>query len=176
MADLNLKLLYSREQIAREVKRVAGEITRDFAGEEVILVAVLKGALLFVSDLMRELDLDARIDFVRLASYGSEMVSSGVVEIRRELEFSLQDRHVIIVEDIVDSGHTLEFLYHRLMQQQPRTLKICTLVDKRARREAEIEPDYAGLVMDDGFIVGYGLDFDEKYRNLPEIYVADVPA
>lgn len=176
MADLNLKLLYSREQIAREVKRVAREITRDFAGEEVILVAVLKGALLFVSDLMRELDLDARIDFVRLASYGSEMVSSGVVEVRRELEFSLRDRHVIIVEDIVDSGHTLEFLYHRLMQQQPRTLKICTLVDKRARREAEIEPDYAGLVMDDGFIVGYGLDYDEKYRNLPEIYVAEVHA
>jgi len=174
MADLDLKLLYTREQIAREVRRVAGEITRDFAGEEVILVAVLKGALLFVSDLMRELDLDARIDFVRLASYGSETVSPGVVEMRRDLEFSLRDRHVIIVEDIVDSGHTLEFLYHRLMQQQPRTLKICTLVDKRARREAEIEPDYAGLVMDDGFIVGYGLDHDEKYRNLPEIYVAEV--
>lgn len=173
MADLDLKLLYSREQIAREVKRIGAEINRDFAGEEVILVAVLKGALLFVSDLMRELDLDARVDFIRLASYGSEMVSSGVVEIRRNLEFSLRDRNVIVVEDIVDSGNTLEFLYHRLQQQQPRCLKICTLIDKRARREAEIEPDYAGLVMDDGFIVGYGLDYDEKYRNLPEIYVAE---
>lgn len=172
MSELDLELLYSREQIAQEVKRVGAEISRDYAGEELILVAVLKGALLFVSDLMRELDLDARVDFVRLASYGSEMVSSGVVELRRNLEFSLRDRHVIIVEDIVDSGHTLEFLYHRLMQQEPKSLKICTLIDKRARREAEIEPDYAGLVMDDGFIVGYGLDYDEKYRNLPEIYIA----
>ena len=173
MNELELKLLYSRERIAQEVKRVGAEISRDYQGQEVILVAVLKGALLFVSDLMRELDLDAKVDFVRLASYGSETVSSGVVEIRRNLEFSLRDRHVIIVEDIVDSGNTLEFLYHRLMQQEPRSLKICTLIDKRARREVEIEPDYAGLVMDDGFIVGYGLDYDERYRNLPEIYVCE---
>lgn len=176
MADLELKLLFSREQIAREVKRIGAQISRDYAGEQIILVAVLKGSLLFVADLMRELDLDARVDFVRLASYGSDTVSSGVVEIRRNLEFSLRDRHVIIVEDIVDSGHTLEFLYHRLMQQEPRSLKICTLIDKRARREVEIEPDYAGLVMEDGFIVGYGLDYDEKYRNLPEIYVAEASA
>ena len=154
MSDLDLKLLFSRERIASEVKRVGAEISRDYAGEEIILVAVLKGALLFVSHLL------------------PETVSSGVVELRRNLEFSLRDRHVIIVEDIVDSGHTLEFLYHRLMQQQPRSLKICTLIDKRARREAEIEADYIGLVMDDGFIVGYGLDYDEKFRNLPDIYVA----
>ena len=171
MEHLKLTPLFTRERIEAEVRRVAGEINRDFQGKPVVLVGVLKGALLFLADLVRHLDLDVQIDFVRLASYGSETISSGLVELRKDLELSLRDRHVIVVEDILDSGHTLEFLCTRLLQQEPQSLHVCTLIDKRARRESAVEPDYVGLVMDDGFIVGYGLDLDERYRHLPEIYL-----
>ncbi len=168
-----MKILYSREHIAQEVKRLGQEITRDYPQRDILLVGVLKGSFLFIADLIREIESPTMVDFVRLASYGSDTQSSGIIEFRKELEMPIRGRDVIIVEDIVDSGYTLECLYNKLLLQEPRSLKICTLIDKRARREVEIEADYIGMTMNDGFIIGYGLDYDEHYRNLPDIYTVE---
>ncbi|PLX85862.1 MAG: hypoxanthine phosphoribosyltransferase [Desulfuromonas sp.] len=168
-----MDVLYPRDRIAAEVDRLGQEISTDYAGDEVMLVAVLKGSFLFVADLIRAIEIPAKIDFVRLASYGSGTQTSGIIEFRKDLEMPIRDRNVIIVEDIVDSGFTLECLYNKLLLQNPKSLKICTLIDKRARREVDIEADYVGLTMDDGFIVGYGLDYDERYRDLPDIHVIE---
>jgi len=173
MVDDNRRVLFSREKIAAEIKRIGQEISNDFQGQEVMLVGVLKGSFLFIADLIREIEIPSVIDFVRLASYGSGTQTSGIIEFRKELEMPIRDRNVIIVEDIVDSGYTLECLYNKLLLQEPRTLKICTLIDKTARREVQIDADYVGITMDDGFIIGYGLDHDEKYRNLPDIYLVE---
>ncbi|WP_244148353.1 hypoxanthine phosphoribosyltransferase [Geoalkalibacter ferrihydriticus] len=166
-----MDLLYSRERISTEITRLAQEIDRDYQDQEVLLVVVLKGSLLFAADLLRALKVSASIDFVRLASYGSETQASGIVEFRYNLETPIRDRNVIIVEDIVDSGYTLESLFNKLLHQQPRSLKICALLDKRARREVDIEADYVGITMEDGFVVGYGLDYNEKYRQFADIYL-----
>lgn len=171
MPQARLQLLYSRDQIAEQVQRLGREITRDYQNREILLVGVLKGSFLFFADLVRTIEVPILIDFVRLASYGSDTQSSGIVEMRKDLELPIRGRDVIIVEDIVDSGLTLESLYHRLLLRNPESLRICTLIDKRSRREVAIEPDYVGIAMEDGFIVGYGLDYDERYRNLPDIYL-----
>ena len=145
MAEQNRKVLFSRERIATEIKRIGQEISRDYGDQEIMLVGVLKGSFLFIADLIRELETPAVVDFVRLASYGSGTQTSGIIEFRKELEMPINDRHVIIVEDIVDSGYTLECLYNKLLLQKPRSLKICTLIDKQARREVDIEADYIGI-------------------------------
>ena len=173
MTEQNRRILFSRERIATEIKRLGQEISRDYGDQEIILVGVLKGSFVFIADLIREIESPSVIDFVRLASYGSGTTTSGIIEFRKGLEMPIRDRHVIIIEDIVDSGYTLECLYNKFLLQEPRSLKICTLIDKRARREVEIEADYIGISMEDGFIIGYGLDHDEKYRNLPDIYLVE---
>lgn len=173
MMEQTRRVLFSRERIATEIKRLGQEITQDYGDQEIMLVGVLKGSFLFVADLIREIKTPSVIDFVRLASYGSGTKTSGIIEFRKELEMPIRDRHVIIVEDIIDSGYTLECLYNKFLLQEPRSLKICTLIDKKARREVEIEADYVGITMDDGFIIGYGLDHDEKYRDLPDIYLVE---
>lgn len=173
MSEQSRRVLFSRERIAAEIKRIGQEISHDFQGQEVMLVGVLKGSFLFIADLIREIEVPSVVDFVRLASYGSGTQTSGIIEFRKELEMPIRDRNVIIVEDIVDSGYTLECLYNKLLLQEPRSLKICTLIDKTARREVEINADYIGISMEDGFIIGYGLDHDEKYRNLPDIYLVE---
>ncbi|NOY12771.1 MAG: hypoxanthine phosphoribosyltransferase [Deltaproteobacteria bacterium] len=173
MPEQNRRILFTREKIATEVRRLGQEISRDYGDQEIMLVGVLKGSFLFLADLIREIETPTVVDFVRLASYGSGTQTSGIIEFRKELEMPIRDRDVIIVEDIVDSGYTLECLYNKLLLQQPRSLKICTLIDKRARREVDIEADYVGISMDDGFIIGYGLDHDERYRNLPDIYLVE---
>lgn len=173
MNSQGMKVLFSRDQIAAEIERLGREISVDYHDKEVMLVGVLKGSFLFIADLIRAIEVPSVIDFVRLASYGSDTQSSGIIEFRKELEMPIAGRDVIIVEDIVDSGFTLECLYNKLLLQNPNSLKICTLIDKRGRREVEIEADYVGITMDDGFIVGYGLDYDEKYRNLPDIYIVE---
>lgn len=173
MTKHQLKLLYSRRQIATQVNRVAEEISGDYPNQEILLVGVLKGSFLFIADLARAISVPVVIDFVRLASYGSETRSSGIVEFRKDLELPIRGRDVIIVEDIVDSGFTLETLYYQLSLREPKSLKICTLINKTGRREVDIAPDYVGLTLDDGFIVGYGLDYDEQYRNLPDIYLVE---
>jgi hypoxanthine phosphoribosyltransferase len=173
MKQHSLKLLYSADQIAVQVRHIAAQINREYAGRELLLVGVLKGSFLFIADLCRHLTPAVSIDFVRLASYGSDTHSSGIIEFRKDLEMPIKGKHVIIVEDIIDSGYTLQSLYHRLLDRNPASLKICTLLDKRSRREVEIEADFVGITMDDGFIVGYGLDYDENYRHLADIFLVE---
>lgn len=171
MLEANLSLLYSQERIAVEVSRLAEEINRDYSGREILVVGVLKGSFLFIADLVRQLTVPVTIDFMRLASYGSETQSSGIVELRKDIELPVQGRDLLIVEDIVDSGLTLDTLHTKLMQKKPGSLKICTLIEKTGQREGSIKPDYVGLSMESGFIVGYGLDFNEQYRQLPDIHL-----
>jgi hypoxanthine phosphoribosyltransferase len=171
MLEANLSLLYSQKRIAAEVSRLAKEINRDYAGREILVVGILKGSFLFIADLVRQLTVPVTIDFMRLASYGTETQSSGIVELRKDIELPVQGKDLLIVEDIVDSGLTLDTLYTKLMQKKPGSLKICTLIEKTGQREGSIKPDYVGLSIESGFIVGYGLDFNEQYRQLPDIHL-----
>jgi hypoxanthine phosphoribosyltransferase len=171
MLEANLSLLYSQKRIAAEVSRLAKEINRDYAGREILVVGILKGSFLFIADLVRQLTVPVTIDFMRLASYGTETQSSVIVELRKDIELPVQGKDLLIVEDIVDSGLTLDTLYTKLMQKKPGSLKICTLIEKTGQREGSIKPDYVGLSIESGFIVGYGLDFNEQYRQLPDIHL-----
>ncbi len=168
---LTMKPLFTARQIADRIGELAGEIDRDYQGREILMIAVLKGSFLFVADLIRAVKTPSVIDFVRLASYGSATQSSGIIELRKDIEMSIKGRDVLVVEDIVDSGLTLESLRTMLLNRQPASLRICTLIDKKAHRVTEVPVDYVGFAMDDGFIVGYGLDLDERYRDLPDICV-----
>jgi len=170
MDKRRLNRLLTAEEIISIVKNLADQISRDYAGKELILVCILKGAFMFLSDLIRHLRIPVKIDFVRLASYGAGMKSSGLVEISKDIEIPIEGKDVLIIEDIVDSGRTLQFLKERLALSNPRSIKICALLDKKARREVKVEADYLGKEIEDIFILGYGIDFNEDYRNLPEIY------
>ena len=170
MEEYRLYPLLSREQIESIVRDLADRISKDYDQREVVLVCILKGAFMFLSDLVRHLRMPLQIDFVRLASYGSEMKSTGKIEITKDIETPLEGKDVLIIEDIIDSGRTLLFLKERISLANPRSVKICALLDKKARREVEIDGDYIGKEIEDVFIVGYGIDFNEAYRNLPEIY------
>ncbi len=169
----NKKVLYTKEAISRRVAELAEEISRDYRGREPVLIGVLKGAFIFMADLIRCLKVPCVIDFVRVASYGSGSTSSGNVIIKKDIETDITGKDVLIIEDIVDTGITMRFLVERLKEKNPRSLKVCAFIDKRARRKVEFEADYVGFTMEDGFIVGYGLDFDEKSRFHPEVYVVD---
>ena len=165
------EILFSEEVIRNRVKALGEQISRDYAGKEIVCIGVLKGCFVFMADLVRELDLDCSIDFMAVSSYGSGTVTTGAVKIGKDISANIEDRDVLIIEDILDSGVTLSYLREFLMQRKPASIKICTLFDKPARRRADIKADYVGLVCPDEFIVGYGLDYDEKYRNLPYIGV-----
>jgi hypoxanthine phosphoribosyltransferase len=164
------KILFSEEQLEKKVAQLGKEITEDYKGKELILVGVLKGANIFMSDLMRAIRLPIKIDFIAVSSYGSSTKSSGVVKFIKDLDYSIEDKHVLIVEDIIDTGLTLHYLCKNLLSRRPKSLKICTLLDKPERRKINIKIDYKGFDIPDEFIVGYGIDYAEKYRNLP--YVA----
>lgn len=170
MDQHHLHRLLTAKEITSIVKKLADQISRDYVGKELILVCILKGAFMFLSDLVRHLEIPVKIDFVRLASYGSGMKTSGRIEITKDLELPIEGKDVLIVEDIIDSGHTLQFLKDRIILSNPRSVKICALLDKKARREVAMEADYLGIDVEDVFIVGYGIDFNENYRNLSEIY------
>ena len=162
-------VLFSEQELQDCVKRIAGEITRDYAGQEPVFVGVLKGSFIFIADLMRHVDLHCSVDFMAVSSYGKGSVTTGAVKINKDLGENIEGKHVIMVEDILDSGLTLSYLTKYLMQRKPASIKIATLLDKPARRRAEVKPDYVGFEVPDAFVVGYGLDFAEKYRNLPYI-------
>ena len=168
-----LKPLFSREEIREAVKRLAAEISRDYSGEEVVCVCVLKGSFMFTADLVRELEIPAMVEFMRVSSYGSGMSSKGEVTITKDIEMDIHGKNVLILEDIVDSGLTLKWIWNKLLARNPKTLKIVCLVDKKARRKVDIPCDYVGLTIEDGFIVGYGIDYAEKYRNLPDMLVVE---
>jgi hypoxanthine phosphoribosyltransferase len=164
------RCLISREDIARRVEELAGQISRDYAHRDLVVVGVLKGAFIFLADLVRALPFPVEVDFVRLKSYGAGTTSSGEINITKDVEDPLKDRDVLIVEDIVDLGLTLDFLRKHLLTHHPRSLKICCLIDKRERRRVEVPLDYTGFVVEKGFLVGYGLDCGEKNRTWPEVY------
>lgn len=167
------KILYSEEKISEKVKEIAQLITKDYMGKEVLLVGVLKGANMFMCDLMRHIELPVTIDFMAVSSYGMATESSGVVKILKDLDNSIEGKNVIIIEDIIDTGLTLKYICKNLLSRKPSSLKICTLLDKPERRTAEIIVDYKGFDIPDEFIVGYGIDYAEKFRNLPYIGILD---
>jgi len=170
-ADIKEELLLTREQIAKRVKEMGAQITEDFKGKELTVICILKGAAVFFVDLIREIDLPMTMDFMAISSYGSATKSSGVVRILKDLDKPINGRHVLVVEDIVDSGMTLSFLRENLLSRGAASLKIATLLDKPERRRVPLHVDYYGFLIPDEFVVGYGLDYDEKYRNLPDIGV-----
>jgi hypoxanthine phosphoribosyltransferase len=167
----NMEVLLDRKQIADGVARVGQEITRDFAGQSVILVGVLKGACLFLSDLARQIELEATFDFIAVRSYGTKKESAGEVQLIKDVTTPLEDKNVILVEDILDTGLTFTFLKKLLMARKPRTLKFAALLDKPSRRQQPVEADYVGFKIPDKFVVGYGLDYAERFRNLPDICI-----
>ena len=150
---------------------MAGRISLDYTGKEPILIGVLNGVVFFFADLAMEMTIPVRIDFVRAASYGSGMTSSGTIKLTKDVEIPVRDEPVIIVEDIVDTGQTLNLIVKRLEDRDPESIKICALIDKLERREEEVKIDYYGFQIKKGFLVGYGLDHDERYRSLPDIFV-----
>ena len=168
-----LKLLFSKKEIAEVVARLAHEISADYANKKVVLIGVLKGAFVFLADLVRQLTIPVEIEFMRIASYGSQKESSGAIIIKKDVEISLEGKDILVIEDIVDTGLSLTFLLDHLRARNPSSLKVCALVDKQSRREVDVQVDYTGFAMDEGFIVGYGIDFNEGYRALPEIFVVD---
>ncbi len=160
----------SRAEISQKVQGLAQRISEDYTGKELVVLGVLKGCFIFLADLIREITIPVLVDFVRLASYGSNTKSSGTIRITKEAELDIRDRDVLIVEDIIDSGVTIAFLLDHLKSFSPKSVKVCTFIDKSERREVQVPIDYAGIMVEQGFLVGYGLDFDEKYRALPAIY------
>ncbi len=170
MAD-KLEILLPEHEIRKRVKELAGEINRDFAGEELLVVGILKGAFVFLADLVRELEVEVKIDFMDVSSYGLTTESSGEVRIMKDLEQPIEGQNVLIVEDIIDSGSTLKYILEMLGGRHPRVLKICTFLDKPDRRRVEVVPDYNGFSIPDHFVVGYGLDYAEKYRHLPGVCI-----
>jgi hypoxanthine phosphoribosyltransferase len=161
------EVLVSAEDLQRRVRELGEQISRDYARKPLLLVGVLKGAVFFLSDLMRFIDIPVEVDFMAVASYGSATDSSGVVRILKDLDAAIEGRDVLIVEDIVDSGLTLQYLLRNLGSRNPRTLEVCALLVKPARRKVELPTRYIGFEIEDRFVVGYGLDYAERYRNLP---------
>ncbi|MCR1954954.1 hypoxanthine phosphoribosyltransferase [Clostridioides mangenotii] len=166
-------VMLSEEEIKAKVYELAKQIEQDYKGEDVLVVGILKGASVFVADLIRCIDLDVNIDFMSVSSYGAGTATSGTVKILKDLDVDIEGKNVLVVEDIIDSGLTLSNLVATLETRKPKSLKLCTLLDKPERRTADIHVDYVGFVIDDKFIVGYGIDYDEKYRNLPYIAIVE---
>ena len=167
------KVLFSRTQIEERVKALARQISEDANGRELVLIGVLNGAFIFLADLARAMESVVTVDFVRLASYGSEMTTSGNVKITKDLEVDISGKHVIIVEDIFDTGRSVKFLQDHIQKRNPASLKLCVLLWKHEREKFSIRPHYVGFEFKKGFILGYGLDYFQQYRNLPDILVLE---
>ena len=173
--DKNFTKYLNRHEIDAAVQNVANRINTDYEGKSVVLVGVLKGAIVFMADLVRHLKMDLEVEFVRLSSYGKARASSGTVTILKDIQGDIRGKHVLIVEEIIDSGRTLKFLYDRLKQSGPASVEIVTLLDKASKRVVEVPVKYVGRAIDDQFLVGYGLDLEERCRNLPDVYYLKYP-
>ena len=167
------KILFSRKEIAATVKRLAAEINRDYRGKNPLLIGILKGSFMFMADLVRLLDFPLAVDFIRLSSYGSGRESSGKIKVVPGLSTPVKGRDVLVIEDIVDTGLTVAFLLDYLRKKRPSSLKLCALTDKPSRRRLPLTIDYLGFTVPDKFLVGYGLDWNEKYRHLPDICILE---
>lgn len=165
------KVLIDEKKLQKRIKELADEISRDYAGKKPLFIGILKGSVFFITDLLRYLTIPAQMDFMAVSSYGAGTKSSGEVKVLKDLSAPISGKDVIIVEDIVDSGNTLSYLKRLLVSRNPASIKICTLLDKPDRRKTDVVTDYSGFVIPDEFVVGYGLDYDEDYRQCPEVYV-----
>ncbi len=163
------KVLISTEELQKRIAEMGREISREYAGKEILMIGVLRGAVVFMADLARAIDLHVSMDFMAVSSYGAGTTSSGVVRILKDLDESIEGRHILVVEDIVDSGLTLNYLLDNLKSRKPASIKLCTLLNKPERRKVEVKIDYNGFDVPDYFVIGYGLDYAERYRNLPYI-------
>lgn len=163
------EVLFSQQQLEERVTQIAQEITRDYAGQEIVLISVLRGSFVFMADLCRRIDLPCTIDFMSVSSYGKGTSSTGQVQITKDLSGDISGKHILVVEDILDSGNTLSYLLKLLEQRKPASIRLCTLLDKPDRRVKPVEVHYSGFTIPDAFVVGYGLDYAEHYRNLPYI-------
>lgn len=167
-----LTLLFTRDEIEATVKRLAAEIGRDYRDKHPILIGILKGSFMFMADLIRLLDFPLEVEFVRLSSYGGRK-SPGKIKLVQGVQTKIKDRHVLVIEDIIDTGFTTAFVLEHLKQEKPASLKLCTLTDKPSRRKVPVNIDYLGLTVPNKFIVGYGIDWDERFRYLPDIYTME---
>lgn len=164
-----IEVLLGEEEVDAKIKALGEQISKDYAGKEVHLICVLKGSVFFICELAKRITVPVTMDFMSVSSYGKDTKSSGVVKIVKDLDESIKDKEVIVVEDIVDSGNTLSYLLDMLNDRKPKSLKLCTLLDKPERRVKDVKVDYTGFQIPDEFVVGYGLDYDQKYRNLPYV-------
>jgi len=171
-----ISVLLSEEEVDKRIQEIGEQISRDYAGEQVHLVCVLRGGVFFLCELAKRITVPVSLDFMSVSSYGSDTKSSGVVKIVKDLDDSLTGKNVIVVEDIVDSGRTLSYLLEMLKDRGPKSMKLCTLLDKPDRRVVDVKVDYTGFQIPDEFVVGYGLDYAQKYRNLPYIGVVELDA
>ena len=169
MKDITERILIDEDSIAKRVKELGEQITHDYDGKNLLLVSVLKGSVIFMADLMRAIDTECEIDFMSISSYGNEFKTSGQVKIIKDLDRDIEGYDLLIIEDILDSGLTLSYLTKLLKARNPKSIRICTLLDKPARRKSDVVPDYRGFEIPDEFVFGYGLDYLQKYRNVPYI-------
>ena len=169
--DIVDRVLISEEEIQQRIRELADQINRDYEGKQLLLLCILKGGLMFLADLAKHITVPLAMDFIGISSYGDATQSSGIVRITKDLEDSIEGKHVLIIEDIIDSGLTLSYLVNNLAIRKPASLKICTLLDKQVNREVDIPVDYVGFTVPNEFLVGYGLDYCELYRNIPYIFV-----
>ncbi len=171
----NWEIIISEKEIQKKVKELAKKVSSDYKGKDLMLVCVLKGAVVFLSDLLRNLKVQTQIDFIGISSYGVDTKSSGVVKITKDLDSSVESKHILIVEDIVDTGLTLQYLVNNLKSRNVASLRVCALLSKPSARKIEVKIDYLGFTIEDKFLVGYGLDWEEKYRNVPYLFALTDP-
>ncbi len=172
----NIRVMYTEENVEKRVREIAAQISRDFEGQEIHLICILKGSIFFTAELAKRITLPVTLDFMSVSSYGAGTESTGRIKIIKDLDENIADKNVIVVEDIIDSGRTLSFLMDMLLARKPKTLSLCTLLNKPDRRVVDVKVDYVGYDIPDEFVVGYGMDYDQKYRALPYIGVVETEA
>ncbi len=169
-----ISVLISEEEVAKRIREIAEQISKDYEGKQVHMICILKGGVFFMTELSKHVTVPCSLDFMAISSYGDETVSSGRMKFSKDLDNSIEGKDVLVVEDIIDSGNTLHYLTGMLQQRKPNSIRLCTLLDKPSRREVEVSVDYTGFTIPDAFVVGYGLDYQQRYRNLPYIGVVEL--
>ena len=171
--DREPKILYSVDQIAKRVRELGKEISKDYAKEDIVVISLLRGSFIFAADLVREIDVPVNVDFMTTSSYDHDETSTGIVEIITDLRTNIKGKNVLIVDDIMDSGHTMKKVVEFVNMKEPKSIKLCVMLDKPSRREVDISPDYTGFTLTNAFIVGYGLNYGDYHRNVPYIFTLD---